>query len=251
MLPAQSPSDADQLAWGPLFPAVFIMAWGGNHFSPLLSMYRQRADFSAVQVDLFFAAYILGLVPGFLLSGSLSDRHGRKPLMVCGLALGAIGSAIPATGGYSATAVFMGRIVCGLSVAISVVVGSSWIKELSSTSNHRSAGARRSSLSLTGGFAIGAFVSGALAQFGPAQMVVPYLLHIGLSALCIPFLLRSPRSRGNPDAVVSPLRKLNLTDVNRRRYWTIVVPAAVVSSPGPPSVSLLRRPWSRRRRPIT
>ena len=67
---------------------MFMVAWGGNHFSPLLLLYREVERYTAVQVDLFFAFYILGLVPGFLLTGPLSDRLGRRPLVVAALALG-------------------------------------------------------------------------------------------------------------------------------------------------------------------
>ena len=45
-------------------------------------MYRQVDGYSSVEVDLFLAFYILGLVPGFLIGGPLADRHGRKRVMV-------------------------------------------------------------------------------------------------------------------------------------------------------------------------
>ena len=57
-----------------------MAAWGGNHFSPLLLMYRQVDGYTAVQVNLFFAFYILGLIPGFLVAGPFSDEQGRKRL---------------------------------------------------------------------------------------------------------------------------------------------------------------------------
>ena len=67
-------------AWKLAVPAMFCCGWGGNQFTPLLLLYRRDGGYSAVTVDLFLGAYVIGLVPGLLLAGALSDRHGRKPI---------------------------------------------------------------------------------------------------------------------------------------------------------------------------
>ncbi len=67
--------------WLLVAAATAMLAWGGNHFTPLLLMYRQVDGYSSVEVDLFLAFYILGLVPGFLVGGPLADRYGRKRVM--------------------------------------------------------------------------------------------------------------------------------------------------------------------------
>ncbi|MDQ1562697.1 MAG: hypothetical protein QOE85_2038, partial [Actinomycetota bacterium] len=54
-------------AWKLVAPAIAIAAWGGNHFTPLLLLYRQVEGYSAVEVDLFLAFYIVGVIPGLLL----------------------------------------------------------------------------------------------------------------------------------------------------------------------------------------
>jgi hypothetical protein len=41
-----------------------MAAWGGNHFSPLLLLYRQVDGYTAVEVSLFFACSIVGLIRG-------------------------------------------------------------------------------------------------------------------------------------------------------------------------------------------
>ena len=78
-------------AWLRVAPAILLLAWGGNHFSPLLLLYRQQEGYTQVQVDLLFARYIVGIIPGFLIAGPLSDRFGRKPLLVVGAVLGLLG----------------------------------------------------------------------------------------------------------------------------------------------------------------
>jgi hypothetical protein len=65
--------------WRLAAPAIAMTAWGGNHFSPLLPMYRQIDGYTAVEVNLFFAFYVLGLIPGFLLAGPFSVRSRLEP----------------------------------------------------------------------------------------------------------------------------------------------------------------------------
>ncbi|WP_332328089.1 hypothetical protein [Streptomyces sp. WMMC897] len=47
----------------------------------------------SVSLTAMFSTYLLGLVPGLLLGGPASDRHGRRRVVRCALALGAAASA--------------------------------------------------------------------------------------------------------------------------------------------------------------
>ena len=72
---SQQTGDAPRVghrAWLPVALTMFAVAWGGNEFTPLLVMYREVGDFSAVTVDALLAAYVLGIVPALLLGGPLS-----------------------------------------------------------------------------------------------------------------------------------------------------------------------------------
>jgi MFS family permease len=205
------------------------MAWGGNHFTPLLLLYRDTVGYSTVQVDLFLAFYIVGLVPGFLLAGPLSDRHGRKPLMAVGLVLGVVGSVVLALGAHGVGWLCLGRLVCGASVAVAMVVGTSWIKELSSppwSATSPSTAARRAALTLTAGFGLGAGASGVLAQWAPAPTVLPYVVHVALSLVAAVLLTRAPETRGFDAQVTSLLGDLRVPRSSRRRFATVIVPLA-------------------------
>lgn len=61
-------------SWLPVGLALFAVAWGGNQFTPLLVMYRETGGFSLATVDVLLGAYVLGIVPGMLVGGPLSDR---------------------------------------------------------------------------------------------------------------------------------------------------------------------------------
>ena len=103
-------------SWLRAAPAVFIMAWGGNHFTPLLSLYRDIGHYSVLSVDLFLATYVVGLVPGLLISGPLSDRHGRKPLVAVGVVLGIVAIIILALCFRNELLMCTGRLLAGVGV---------------------------------------------------------------------------------------------------------------------------------------
>jgi hypothetical protein len=213
-------------AWLGVAPAMFMVAWGGNDFSPLLLLYRQVEGYSAVQVDLFFAFYVLGLAPGFLLTGPVSDRVGRRPLVVAALALSVVGSVVLGLGSGSPVALCAGRFVSGVSVAVAMVAGTTWVKELSAAAAP-GVRARRAALTLTAGFGLGAAVAGALAQWGPAPTLLPYGVQLVLALLAAAPLARSPETRPAGAAPRHPLgEELSLPPQNRARFRRVVVPMA-------------------------
>ena len=222
---SESPSPA-RGDWRLVAPAVAAMAWGGNHFTPLLLMYRAVDGYSASEVDLFLAFYLVGLIPGFLLVGPLSDRFGRKSLVVTGGLLSAAASAILACSSTEAAGLCVGRTIAGVAVAVAMVAGTSWIDELSGSTDRVPVGPRRASLSLTVGFGLGAGVSGALAQWAPDPTLLPYVVQI-VVALATAALASSASETHLPDASISPLRRdLRVPRRYRRAFAVRVLPSA-------------------------
>ena len=82
-------------------------------------------------VDMLLAAYVLGIVPALLIGGPLSDRHGRRALMIPAPILAMVGSILLALGAGSLVLLFVGRVFSGLALGLGMAVGTSWIKELS------------------------------------------------------------------------------------------------------------------------
>ncbi len=117
--------------WLTVAASMFAAAWGGNEFTPLLVMYRLDHGYSPVMVDFFLFAYVVGIVPALLLGGPLSDRLGRRPIMLPAPVIAIAGSTLLAFGADSAAALILGRILCGIALGIGMAVGGSWVKELS------------------------------------------------------------------------------------------------------------------------
>jgi MFS family permease len=219
--------------WRTVAAAMFVCGWGGNQFTPLLLMYRRLGGYSALSVDAFLGAYVVGLIPGLLLAGPLSDRRGRRPVMMGGTVASVVASLVLSFGGQGAGPIYVGRLITGIAVGIAMSVGSSWVKELSTGADNGLA-ARRASLCQTAGFGLGAGAAGALAQWGPWPMVTPYAVHILITVAIPVLLLRVPETRTpSPDAAGS-VREL-LTELvddlripphTRRRFRLVILPMA-------------------------
>ncbi|WP_448630434.1 MFS transporter [Cellulomonas soli] len=110
-------------AWWRVAAVLFAVAWGGNEFTPLLVLYRTRSHLGMLTVDVLLAAYVLGIVPGLLVGGPLSDRYGRRPLLLPAPVLGAIGSAVLAAGAHSPALLFVGRVCSGVALGLVMAVG--------------------------------------------------------------------------------------------------------------------------------
>ncbi|WMY78389.1 MFS transporter [Citricoccus sp. I39-566] len=224
-------SPARTAPWLRVAPAVFLLAWGGNHFTPLLHLYEELGHYSPWQANLLLGLYVVGLIPGLLVAAALSDRHGRRPVLLAGLAAGAVGSILLGAGLHSMVLLCAGRALAGIGVGVAMSVGASWIKELSAPPHDRlaaeGAGSRRPSLTLTLGFALGAAVTGSLAQWGPAPAVVPYVVHLVLVAAAVLPVLSAPETVGHRARPSGPWwQDLRVPSIGHRRFTRIVLPAA-------------------------
>ncbi|MFD4368854.1 MFS transporter [Rhodococcus sp. NPDC058521] len=223
---------ASRRTWMLVAASMFAVAWGGNEFTPLLVMYRLDHGFSPVVVDFLLFAYVLGIVPALLLGGPLSDRLGRRPIMLPAPIIAIVGSLLLAIGADSALLLVLGRVLCGIALGLGMAVGGSWVKELSSAPWDQSAtggaGARRAAMSLTAGFGLGAGIAGVLAQWGPLTSSSAYLVHMALTGAAAVALWNAPETR--PAQPVSERSRLwddlKIPSAGHRRFLYVVVPVA-------------------------
>ena len=185
--------------WLAVALSIFTVAWGGNEFTPLLVFYRGEGVFSDLFIDLLLVFYAIGVAVGLLAAGPLSDRYGRRAVMLPAPLLAMIGSGLIAAGEEIPLLIAAGRVFSGLAVGMVMTAGGSWIKELATQRFEPgvkpSAGAKRSSMSLTAGFALGPAIAGVMAQWLPLPGQVAYILHIILSVALLPILFTAPETR--------------------------------------------------------
>lgn len=177
-------------AWRPVGLLLLAVGWGANHFVALLSVYRQELGLDASAPAILLGAYALGLVPGLLAAGALSDRFGRRAIVVPAAMLALVASGVLALGAESFHALLAGRLLYGLAAGAVMTPGAVWVSELSAEG-----GPRRATIALSAGFGLGPLVTGLVAQLAPAPTRAPYLVHGGLlvTALVLAWSSQSPR----------------------------------------------------------
>lgn len=220
--------------WLAVWGIVFVCSWCGNQFSPLLVMYEDQQHYSSFLVNALLGVYVLGLAPALLIAGPLSDRYGRKPLMLAGVATAVIGSGLLALGHFGPMFIAFGRLFSGFTIGIAMAVGNSWIKELSQAPHDPraslTAGARRASLAFTLGSAGGALIAGLLAQWGPLPDVTPFLVHVVVAVPFALLVLRIPETqRPDPTAPSAPThwwQDLRIPSAGHKRFVRVVLVTA-------------------------
>src|SRR6185437_9796544 len=114
--------------------AVVWIAWvvlmaGVNLPTPLYAVYSQRFGFSSAVLTAVFALYAFVLVPALMLFGQLSDRLGRRIVLLMGLCAGAAGLVVFAFAEDTAW-LFAGRALQGLAVGMASSAATAALVEL-------------------------------------------------------------------------------------------------------------------------
>ena len=214
------------MAWLPTAAVLMGMGWGSNQFTPMLLVYRQTLDLGTGTLEAMFGFYALGLIPGLLLAGPLSDARGRRAVVVPAAAVSLAASLTLVAGARGVVLLCVGRVLAGASSGAAFAAGTAWLREVSSPplgGASPQAAARRAAVAMTAGFALGPLVAGLLAQWAPAPRVVPYLPHIALMAVVLVLL------RDIPETIAGGSRRpmrLSPPGVRSARFRRVVGPMA-------------------------
>ena len=87
-------------AWLGAGLALAAVGWGANQFAPLIVMYQDRLGLTAAVADAMFGLYALGLVPALLAGGRLSDRIGRRAVVMPALLVSFLATGLLMAGGH-------------------------------------------------------------------------------------------------------------------------------------------------------
>jgi MFS transporter, DHA1 family, tetracycline resistance protein len=224
----------------PIFLIVLVDVLGLTIVIPLLPIYAERFGASPLVATLLSSCYAACSLLSSPVIGRLSDRHGRRPLLLISQAGTLTGFLILASAG-SLLVVFVGRILDGLTAG-NLSLAQAYI------SDHTKPGDRAKAFGIIGiafgaGFMFGPAISGQLARFG---LHVPFLAAAALSATsiaCTYTLLPRERPPGRdprPAAAVGPAAAAPPVAVDAAvaaTGATVAAPtaAAAVDEPPPPA----------------
>ena len=177
----------------PIFLIVFIDLLGFGLILPLLPFYAESFGASSVVVGLLIASYSAMQFIGAPILGRLSDRWGRRPVLLVSQ-LGTFTGFILLGLAASLPMLFLSRIIDGISGA-NLSTAQAYIADVTDEKN------RAKSLGLIGaafglGFILGPAIGGWLSQYG---YNVPAFVAAGLSAVTMVltyFMLPEPEKKG-------------------------------------------------------
>ena len=117
--------------WRRAVLVLFAVAAGTNVPTPLLLVYKVQLGLSAETLTALFGVYAAGLVPSLLVAGPLSDRIGRRGVVLPFVAMSALASLLFVVAAHSLPLLFLARFLQGVVSGAVFSVGSAWIGELS------------------------------------------------------------------------------------------------------------------------
>src|ERR1700679_299960 len=187
-------------SWRRVAVAMFAVGWGANQFSPLLIEYRHDLSLRAGTLAGLFGIYAATLIPGLLIGGPVSDRIGRRPVVLPFVIASPLATLMLMLGPRSLPVIAAARALAGLCSGVVFGSATAWVQELS---DDPAASARRSAVALSGGVAVGPAVAASLAEWAPHPLVLPYLPHLIIGLLAVLALWPAPETAGRVHSVGS------------------------------------------------
>ena len=164
--------------------------------TPLYSIYQAQDRFSTAMITVIFAFYAIGVLLSLFLAGHVSDWLGRRRLLAYGLVT-EIGSGAIFLVWNSLPGLLVARLICGIGVGLITATATAELAELHAAARPGSARTRADLVATAanlGGLSLGPLIAGALAQFVPHPLQVPYWVFIAAMLLALAGLLLVPET---------------------------------------------------------
>ncbi|MER5791530.1 MFS transporter [Streptomyces sp. NPDC001980] len=170
--------------------AVFVLS---NAATPLYVLWQREIGFSKGTLTVIFACYIVGLLGSLLVSGVVSDRLGRRTVLLPALGLALAACVIFATAS-SVAALIVARLFTGIAVGAVVSAGMAAVTDVAGPHRKRLA-ALLASCAMVFGAGLGPLLAGVLSETLPGPTVTVFVVETVLLATAVLAVLRMPVRR--------------------------------------------------------
>ncbi|MCM2129463.1 MFS transporter [Larsenimonas rhizosphaerae] len=143
--------------------------------APLYPIYEQQFGYSALIITVIFATYAVGVLLALVVSGPWSDQLGRRPMLAVGLVC-ALASNLFFMSDGTLWWLLAGRFLSGLSAGLFTATATVAVIELAPERLKNRAAIIATAANM-GGLGLGPLTAGALAQYLPSPLVLPYAVH--------------------------------------------------------------------------
>lgn len=195
--------------------------------APLYVVYQREWGFSAVTLTLIFAIFVFGLLGALLVLGGLSDRLGRRPVLVAAIGLECLALLLFLTAGGVA-GLLAARAVQGVATGMVLPALGATLVDLDPPHAPGRAAVVNGVVPV-GGLALGALACGALAQYAPNPTHLVFALLLVAFALTGPALLALPEPPERRSGAVRSLVPRLGVPAGVRGEVAVLVPVIVAS----------------------
>jgi MFS family permease len=209
------------------FTALLIFTMGTSIITPLLTLYAERFDLGNGELTLLFATYSAAVVPTMLVMGNLSDRIGRKRVMLPAMAALSAASLTFALAD-SVGLLFLGRVLQGLAIGGFLGVGTAFVVD-HARPDKRAWAANLAGCGFRVGFGLGPGLAGVLAAYSANPLHRPFEGHLALMAVAVAAILVTPETirRRRPFRIQV---RVGVPQEQRAGFLTFLAPAAFMLS---------------------
>jgi MFS family permease len=170
---------------------IAVAFMGSVIVTPMYSVYQEKFGFSEITLTLIYAVYVVGNVAALLLFGQISDQAGRKRTALPALVIAAA-SAVAFLLADGTEWLYVARLLIGLAVGILSGTGTAWLAEHLGPARRTQATVIAATANLSG-IAVGPLLGGLLVQYGPARLILPFVVYLVLLAVVALAVARTPQ----------------------------------------------------------
>lgn len=206
---------------------LVLFAIGTSLITPLIPIYQEQLGFGDTVVTLFLGCYVAGLVPAMLIMGQISDRVGRRVVL-----LGAIGTLAAAQLALITEPPLWGllsaRAIQGIAAGAFFGTCTAFLVD-AAPAGQRTFAATLGSVSVRLGLGLGPGIGGVLAQYAPEPLRLPFELHLVALAAAALLVIRLPETVRVRSSRPLTLR-LEVPAAERAVFWRVLVPSGMLFS---------------------
>lgn len=182
--------------WFAAVAFTVLMAFGTAP-TPLWPLYAGRDGLRPTTVTVAFAMLVVGAGAGFLTLGHLSDRLGRRRIVVPALVF-AIAAALLMAADPGVAGLLTGRLLDGVGVGLMSSTATAYLHDLYLQEHpgrpHSAVPSLVSSMATLGGLALGPPAAGAVAQWLPDPLVTTQAVFAVAMIACLGLVLATPET---------------------------------------------------------
>lgn len=199
MTEPQPTSTRRQFGFALLAYSMAAIMLGTTLPTPIYALYADRMHFAVLTTTVIFSTYAVGVLTALLVFGRWSDALGRRPMLLAGAGF-ALASAVVFLFADDVPLLLVGRVLSGLSAGIFTGTATAAIVE-AAPADQRDRATAIATVANIGGLGAGPLLAGALVQYAPVPLKLPFIVHIVLVVLVIGAVLLAPETSARTGSI--------------------------------------------------